>query len=403
MVVKDYPDGSSYDGDMEDGRRHGQGTLTYSDGGLYEGEWRNDMRHGHGTNTWSNGQEYVGHWKCNVRHGQGTLTFPDGGRYVGEWAKGVREGQGENFWPNGCRYVGNWRRNKRHGQGTFNYADGGTYTGQWSDDHREGKGQNRWKTGERYDGEWKGNQQHGQGVWYNTDGTGIDGTWDSGKRIMPVPGVVSSMCPTKQLALEFLKSLNWPRSIFNNRNDRCYCTDCYSPSWKQVISVGGHNYVIPKGFVRFGLQVDTVFTEHHKVWSDWVVTFHGTTKIGALSIIQNRQFCLPGDRLIDDTILGIRDGHIPDQKFIFTSPTIAYSSSRIYSQSYPFYSKTRQQQHTGQIVLQCRQKPGSYKVQRETIGLNDKRICEHIDNDKMEYFTDIRASLVAYGLLIRVR
>jgi len=47
--------------------------------------------------------------------------------------------------------------------------------------------------------------------------------------------------------------------------------------------------------------------------------------------------------------------------------------------------------------------PSSFQVQRETIGLDQKQICQFISNEQIEYFTDRRASLVAYGLLVRVR
>ena len=32
--------------------------------------------------------EYVGEYKDGKRHGQGTLTWSDGKKYVGEWKKG---------------------------------------------------------------------------------------------------------------------------------------------------------------------------------------------------------------------------------------------------------------------------------------------------------------------------
>lgn len=134
-----------------------------------------------------------------------------------------------------------------------------------------------------------------------------------------------------------------------------------------------------------------------------IVTFHGTSRAAAISIITNRQFCLPGDKLLDGTVLRIPKEHIPDQLFIFTSPTIAYSSSPVYSPSYSFCSSYDDKTYEAQIVLQCRQKPNSFRVQGETIGLGERQVCPFISNETMEYFTDIRSSLVAYGLLIRVR
>ena len=37
-----------YVGDINDGKPHGKGTLTYDDGSIYEGEWKDGKRHGKG-------------------------------------------------------------------------------------------------------------------------------------------------------------------------------------------------------------------------------------------------------------------------------------------------------------------------------------------------------------------
>jgi hypothetical protein len=124
--------------------------------------------------------------------------------------------------------------------------------------------------------------------------------------------------------------------------------------------------------------------------------------VAALSILSHHQFYLPGDMLMDGTVLGIRSGHIPGKKYIYTSPTIAYSSLPAYSHTYTFHSrKTRKDYHV-QLVLQCRQNPGTFHVQAETVGSGDQRICPYIPNNIIEHYTEIRSSIVAYGLLIRM-
>ncbi|CAF5083281.1 unnamed protein product, partial [Rotaria socialis] len=50
----------------------------------------------------------------------------------------------------------------------------------------------------------------------------------------------------------------------------------------------------------------------------------------------------------------------------------------------------------------CRQMPGKFQVQRETIGADNKRICPIIPNNQVEIFTTVRASIVPYGLLIHL-
>ena len=46
-----YVSGEVYDGDSENGKKHGKGTIVYSNGDTYEGEWHNDKRVGRGTMT----------------------------------------------------------------------------------------------------------------------------------------------------------------------------------------------------------------------------------------------------------------------------------------------------------------------------------------------------------------
>ncbi|CAF0824476.1 unnamed protein product [Rotaria sp. Silwood1] len=205
------------------------------------------------------------------------------------------------------------------------------------------------------------------------------------------------------LAKEFVNSLNWHKTLFDDSQDRCYCTKCYPIPWDDVISTGNANYVIPRGWTRLGLRVDPMLVDAYDIWNKWIVTFHGTTKTAALSILIHRHFYLPGDKLIDGTTLGIRDGHIPNKKFIFTSPTIAYSSSTIYAPNNDFYSSTNNTLYEAQLVLQCRQQPDSFKIQGETIRAGSKRICPFIPNEQIEYYTDIRSSIIAYGLLVRFR
>jgi hypothetical protein len=124
--------------------------------------------------------------------------------------------------------------------------------------------------------------------------------------------------------------------------------------------------------------------------------------MAALSILYHHNFYLPGDMLMDGTVLGIRCGHIPGKKYIYTSPSIAYSSLPAYSPTYPFHSRTTIKNYDIQLVLQCRQNPGTFHVQAETVGSGHQRICPYIPNNIIEHYTEIRSSIVAYGLLVRM-
>ena len=205
-----------------------------------------------------------------------------------------------------------------------------------------------------------------------------------------------------KLAKEYQSTLGWETILFDPLNDKCYCAKCYPSTLPDVTQAGGAEYVIPRGWVRLGLHVDTALATTHDVWNKWVVTFHGTTLVAAQSILRHRHFLLPGDKLLDSSVLGIRAGHIPNKKHIYTSPTIAYASLPVYSPSYVFHSESTRRDYQAQVVFQCRQDSNTFEVQAETIGAKETRICKFIPNHEVEYYTEVRSSIVAYGLLVRI-
>jgi len=77
-VIFTSPRGGKYEGEYKDGKRHGQGKLTYPDGRKFVGEWKDGEPIGQGTFTWSNGDKYVGEFKDGKKHGQGTYIKPEG-------------------------------------------------------------------------------------------------------------------------------------------------------------------------------------------------------------------------------------------------------------------------------------------------------------------------------------
>ena len=78
------PDGK-YEGEIENGKPNGMGTLTYLNGTMYLGEYKDGREHGQGTVTWSNGYKYVGEWRNGKNHGKGTYTWHDGKKVIGDW------------------------------------------------------------------------------------------------------------------------------------------------------------------------------------------------------------------------------------------------------------------------------------------------------------------------------
>jgi hypothetical protein len=123
-----YTEGSQYEGDWKNGKRHGQGILVlFSHDGKptsgYTGEWRNDTMHGHGVFIWPEGYKYEGDWKDGKPHGQGTVIISAHEKYVGGWKDGMRHGQGISNNPGGSKYEGEWKEGLRHGHGVIKSAD----------------------------------------------------------------------------------------------------------------------------------------------------------------------------------------------------------------------------------------------------------------------------------------
>lgn len=79
--------------------------IEYDGGDVYEGEWSADGK----------------------RHGQGTLTFADKSRYVGQFTNGFFHGHGVLTVPDGSKYEGSFEVGKYHGYGVFTAANGMKY------------------------------------------------------------------------------------------------------------------------------------------------------------------------------------------------------------------------------------------------------------------------------------
>jgi len=214
-----------------------------------------------------------------------------------------------------------------------------------------------------------------------------------------------SECEKMKIGKEFLAHHKWPVALSKKDHDRCYCRLCYLPSKSDTFKVGGHTYVIPRGWTRFGVYVDEPFARHHHVWKSWANCFHGTSIENAKSIVEHRQLLLPRDMTLDGKKLQIREGHIPGEYFFFTTPTIKYAALDCYAHTYNFVSSTTGKHYTIKVALQCKQKPDSFIIQPETVGARQKQqtICPIVSNDEMEWKTQHRASIMPYGLMLEIQ
>lgn len=68
------------------GRKSGWGRMYYEDGSVYEGEWYDDKRHGQGMFRTADENRYEGEWQDDKKHGHGKYYFLDKGQvYEGVW------------------------------------------------------------------------------------------------------------------------------------------------------------------------------------------------------------------------------------------------------------------------------------------------------------------------------
>ena len=111
-VICNYADGSEYQGEWQDGKRHGVGTYISPTGTRYEGEWENDGASGHGVCHYADGMKYDGQFENGERHGKGVLISPEGDRYEGQFKYDLLNGEGIYIWGDGVRSEGEFREGK---------------------------------------------------------------------------------------------------------------------------------------------------------------------------------------------------------------------------------------------------------------------------------------------------
>lgn len=207
-----------------------------------------------------------------------------------------------------------------------------------------------------------------------------------------------SHCPVYVAAETVLRSLCLDERLLERGHDRCYCENCYLPRWPDTIpNDGPQPYVVPRGWVRFGLKVPPqAFAKD--VFRSWCVSFHGARWDVAKAIVENGDFLMPGDTLPDGTVLASRNCAGRTDRLNYTSPTINYAGLR-------FYAKPAALENLHfQVVLQCRQKPGSFRIQAETMNFRQQGrhdLCPHVSAEEVEWVTEQRKTLIPYGLLVR--
>ncbi len=122
---------SRYEGYVKNGKKHGQGTLSFKNGDQYVGQWHADKKHGQGTYIYADGEKFVGQWENDNMHGEGTYFFNSGNKFSGQWQNDKKQGRGTYFFKNGDQWEGSYVNNKKHGRGVYTWARGESQEEVW--------------------------------------------------------------------------------------------------------------------------------------------------------------------------------------------------------------------------------------------------------------------------------
>ena len=107
--------GTSYKGEMSDGKLSGQAQIRYSNGDRYNGNVSNGQRTGQGTYTWTSGASYDGNWSNDQMNGSGTYFYSsseDGYKLAGSFENGKPSGECKYYADSLTYYQTDWVNGK---------------------------------------------------------------------------------------------------------------------------------------------------------------------------------------------------------------------------------------------------------------------------------------------------
>ena len=160
-----------YDGETEQGRFHGRGTLTRADGSVWQGTWRNGKPHGE----------------------QFLQILPGAFRYEGGMSAGKRHGRGKETRADGCGFEGTWRMGKRVAvtgedadgrvlqSGARTLSDGSTVRGSWSNGKWQGRCLQVLPGKFKFECDFVDGVANGRGVLVYDSGMHMKGEWRAGE------------------------------------------------------------------------------------------------------------------------------------------------------------------------------------------------------------------------------
>ena len=92
--VFQFPDGSMYRGEVQDGMQHGYGEWRSAEGDLYIGQFERGAFEGTGRYADANGNVFTGSFSGGVFHGVGTYIYADGRAERSRYEHGQEAGHG---------------------------------------------------------------------------------------------------------------------------------------------------------------------------------------------------------------------------------------------------------------------------------------------------------------------
>jgi serine/threonine protein kinase len=163
--------------------------VTGDDGSTYVGQVANGKREGLGVLDFKDGDRQSGEWKDNVLNGLGIERLNDGPRYEGQWRNGLPTGLGVREKPGAEHAEGNFASGRLEGLGMRRVltAPTVTQTGEFKGDVLDGLGVETLANGERYEGSFRAGRRNGFGLLIGPDERPRASRWEDGKLVESTP------------------------------------------------------------------------------------------------------------------------------------------------------------------------------------------------------------------------
>ncbi|WP_421996134.1 protein kinase domain-containing protein [Reyranella sp.] len=162
--------------------------LSYEGGSTYVGQVADGKRQGLGIAELTNGERQAGTWQEDRMSGLGTVRLDDGTLYAGQWRDGKATGLGVEDKPGISRAEGNFVGGRLEGLGVRRtLAEPATrQAGEFHGGMLDGPGVET-AGGERYEGGFRAGRRQGYGQVTGADGKMRAGRWEDGKAVETAP------------------------------------------------------------------------------------------------------------------------------------------------------------------------------------------------------------------------